>query len=102
MGKFCPQLSGTDFDGALVKVPCQEHECAFYQQLQGENPQTGVPIDEWGCAITWNTILTIENSREQQRVRVAVEKLTNEVVPQNEKLLQLAEAEVIKVGYSND
>jgi len=43
--------------------PCRQTDCAWFTQLRGNNPNTGEPIDEWGCAIAWIPVLLIENSQ---------------------------------------
>ena len=42
-GNFCP----------LIKKECIGIKCAWYTQMRGVNPNTGEPIDEWGCAVSW-------------------------------------------------
>jgi hypothetical protein len=73
-GKFCP----------LVKGDCKQLECLFFTQLRGMNPNTGDPVDEWGCAITWIPFLLVENSQMQRQTGAAVESFRNEVVRTNE------------------
>lgn len=74
MGKtaatFCP----------LIKKDCVEHKCVWYMQVAGHNPNTGEQINEFGCAIAWLPVLTIENSQQQRHTGAAVESLRNEVV----------------------
>lgn len=77
MQQFCPQLSGTDLEGTLVKVPCQEHACHWYQMLMGPDPQTGVKRQEWGCAIVWANILSIENTKEASENVAATHNFRN-------------------------
>jgi hypothetical protein len=54
--------------------------------LRGNNPNTGEPVDEWGCAIAWLPILTIENSQQQRQTGAAIESFRNETVQINEQL----------------
>ena len=56
------------------------HQCAWFNKFAGTNPNTGETVDEWGCAIVWQPILMIENSRQQLGTATAVESLRNEVV----------------------
>lgn len=81
-GKYCP----------LVKKDCLGLQCAWFIQLRGSHPQTGEPVDEWGCAMTWMPLLTIENSKEQRQTGAAVESFRNEMVKANELNLQLQAA----------
>ena len=69
-GKFCP----------LLKKNCIELKCAWFTKLTGSNPQTGQPIDEWGCAIAWTPILLIENTQAASHTGEAVESLRNKLV----------------------
>lgn len=69
---------------------CQEikddkiYQCAWYVKLAGLNPNTGEEIDEYACAIYWNPILMIENSRQQKSTSAAVESFRNEMVKSND------------------
>ena len=66
--------------------PCRQTDCTWFTQLRGNNPNTGEPIDEWGCAIAWIPVLLIENSQQQRQTGAAVESFRNEVVKANEVL----------------
>jgi hypothetical protein len=66
--------------------PCRQLNCAWFTQLRGNNPNTGEPVDEWGCAIAWLPILTIENSQQQRQTGAAIESFRNETVQINEQL----------------
>jgi hypothetical protein len=67
--------------------PCRQLDCAWFTQLRGNNPQTGEPVDEWGCAIAWIPVLLIENSQQQRQTGAAVESFRNEMVTSNEQTL---------------
>lgn len=71
--KLCP----------LIGTECSEHECKFFVNLKGQNPQTGVIEDEWDCTFVFWPILLIENSRVQRETGAAVESFRNEMVKQN-------------------
>jgi len=64
--------------------PCKQLECAWFIKVVGKNPNTGSDVDEWGCAIAWMPILTIENSQQQRQTGAAVESFRNEMVKANE------------------
>lgn len=64
-------------------------QCSWFTQIRGTNPNTGKEIDEWGCAIAWMPILTIENSQQQRHTGAAVESFRNEVVQANATTGQL-------------
>jgi len=78
-GKYCP----------LIKKDCIGLQCSWFTQIRGVNPNTGEPVDEWGCAITWLPMLTIENSQQQRHTSAAVESFRNEVIDTNQKNQQL-------------
>jgi hypothetical protein len=78
-GKYCP----------LIKKDCIGLQCSWFTQIRGMNPNTGEPVDEWGCAITWLPMLTIENSQQQRHTASAVESFRNEVVKSSQKTQQL-------------
>lgn len=62
---------------AVAKV-C--HLCPWYTLLRGKNPQTGVEVDEWGCAVAFLPILLIENAKETRQGAAAIESFRNDVV----------------------
>ena len=64
--------------------PCRQLECAWFMKVQGKNPQDGKDIEEWGCAMAWLPILTIENSQQQRQTGAAVESFRNEMVRAND------------------
>ena len=78
-GKYCP----------LIKKDCVGLQCSWFTQIRGMNPNTGEPVDEWGCAITWMPMLLIENSQQQRSTGAAVESFRNEVVKGNRENQQL-------------
>lgn len=78
-GKYCP----------LIKKDCVGLQCSWFTQIRGMNPNTGEPVDEWGCAITWMPMLLIENSQQQRSTGAAVESFRNEVVKGNQENQQL-------------
>ena len=55
------------------------HRCAWYTLVRGKNPQSGSDIDEWGCAISFGPMLTLETARQSRSAAAAVETLRNEV-----------------------
>ena len=69
-GTFCP----------LISKKCVQNKCKFWTQLRGANPQTGNPVDEWDCAISWLPILLIETSKEVRQGAAATESFRNEMV----------------------
>jgi hypothetical protein len=78
--KIAPQ-SNCPLDGFK---PCRELGCAWFLQVRGTHPQTGADVDDWGCAMAWLPILTIENSQQQRQTGAAVESFRNEMMKANE------------------
>lgn len=68
----------------MLKKPCIEHDCMWWIQIRGTHPQTGEPVDEWDCAMIWQSLLLIENSSQQRATGAAVESFRNEMVQSNE------------------
>jgi hypothetical protein len=64
--------------------PCRQLECAWFMQIRGTNPNSGEPVDEWGCSMAWMPMLMIENSQQQRCTSAAVESFRNEMVKNNE------------------
>ena len=70
----------------LIREVCSEHQCAWYTHLMGQNPQTGDPIDTWGCAISVLPILLVENSKHARETVARVDQfreLATQVVKSN-------------------
>lgn len=57
--------------------------CPKYICLKGVDPNTGEPIDKWGCADTFIPILLIENSQQQRQTAAAIESFRNAMVKVN-------------------
>lgn len=91
---ICPDLSGIDLDGNLVKVECLKHDCKKWLNVQGSNPQTGEIQNQWDCADTWVPILLIENSKQQRGTQSAVESFRNEVRAGNDLSLRLVSGDI--------
>lgn len=93
-GTFCP----------LIKKDCIQLKCTWFMQVRGTNPNTGKEVDEWGCAMTWLPILTIENSQMQRQTGAAVESFRNEMVKANETgqqiLLQNMKNQILQSGLT--
>ncbi|MFB9123287.1 hypothetical protein E2553_00275 [Paraburkholderia dipogonis] len=70
----------------LIKKPCIESGCTFWTHLLGTNPNTGLPVDEFGCSISWLPILLIETARHTRGVQAAVESTRNEIVSRQDIL----------------
>ncbi len=69
-GTFCP----------LIQGDCKKLECVWFTQIAGTHPQTGDSFDEWGCAVAWMPILSIENTKRLNEVGGAIESFRNATV----------------------
>lgn len=56
------------------------HKCAFWEHIKGTHPQTGEPLDKWGCVIVHQFMLGLENNKVTYEQGAAVESLRNELV----------------------
>ena len=75
--------------------PCKQFDCAWFMKIQGQNPNTGEPTEEWGCAMAWLPVLLIETAQQSRSTGAAVESFRNEMVVANqENLQQLKQAEL--------
>jgi len=72
---------------------CKQFECAWFMQMKGENPQTGEPLDDYGCAMAWMPVILLENSKLQNETGSAVESFRNEMVKANQSSLELLQQE---------
>lgn len=68
---------------SAFKVKCfdgvTKHKCPKWIRVTGLDPQTGNPVDTYGCADTFMPMLTVENSQQQRQTAAAVESLRNVV-----------------------
>jgi len=78
-GDFCP----------LIKKDCIGIKCSWYTQMRGTNPNTGEPVDEWGCAVAWMPVMAVEIAQKSNQTGAAVESFRNEVVKANDSNQQL-------------
>lgn len=62
----------------------QIHRCYWFVCLKGKHPQSGEPIDEWGCAIGWLPVLLVENAQTNRGQTKALEAFRNESVKRQE------------------
>jgi hypothetical protein len=70
----------------LIREVCSEHQCAWYVHLVGQNPQTGDPVDTWGCTVSVLPMLLIETSKNARETAVKVDsfrELATQVVKSN-------------------
>lgn len=54
--------------------------CPLWLMIAGANPNTGEPINGYGCADMLMPLLMIENSQQQRQTGAAVERTRNEIV----------------------
>ena len=57
--------------------------------MRGTNPNTGEPVDEWGCAVTWMPVMAVEIAQKANQAGAAVESFRNEVAKSNQQNQQL-------------
>ena len=69
-GDLCP----------LIGESCRQLECMWYTQISGTNPQTGEPVNEYGCAVAWIPFLQVDNTRHVNQAGAAIESFRNETV----------------------
>lgn len=68
--------------------PCRQFDCAWFMKISGKNPNTGDPVEDWGCAMAWLPVLLVENAQQSRSTGAAVESFRNEMVNQNERNIQ--------------
>ncbi len=81
----CP---ATGFDKTCRQIVV-EYECPKYVQIRGMDPNTGEPVDRFGCVDAFLPMLLIENSQQQRQTGAAVESFRNEMVKANESSRKL-------------
>lgn len=75
MGRECIE------DGSIVNGELQA--CRFWIVVQGKHPQSGETISNGDCAMAWQPILMIENSKVNRETGAAIESFRNEMVEAN-------------------
>lgn len=78
--------------------PCKELDCAWFIKISGHNPNTGKDVEDWGCAMAWMPVLSIENSQMQRQTGAAVESFRNEMVRANESSVRVLK-EAAKIAH---
>ena len=91
-GTFCP----------LIQGDCKKLECVFFTQIAGSHPQTGEEFDEWGCAIAWMPILSIENTKRLNEVGAAIESFRNVTVEQMSPVVPVDQFKPLQINESNN
>jgi hypothetical protein len=56
------------------------HRCVFWEHIKGRHPQTGEPLERWGCVIVHSFMLQLENNKVTYEQGAATESLRNEMV----------------------
>ncbi len=74
-GKWCP----------FVGKKCVEHKCVFYKNIIGTDPQTGVEINQWDCAIAMLPTLTIEVAQKANQTAAAIDTLKTDLERQHKE-----------------
>ena len=85
---LCPLMGGECIEDGSIKDG-ELVACRFWVTVQGLHPQTGETINNGDCAIAWNPILMIENSKVNRETGAAVESFRNEMVKANDTNTQV-------------
>ena len=72
------------------------HRCRWFVKLQGANPQTGEPIDEFRCTEEWSVIMNVENTQQVRQTGAAIESFRNQMVKDNKLMLENSNIKKIK------
>ena len=56
------------------------HRCAWYIEMEGDNPQTGERMKESRCAITWLPLVLVDQTRTLNSGVKATESMRNEII----------------------
>jgi hypothetical protein len=66
----------------LHRKPAEEvcHTCPWWLEIRGRNPNTGVDVDQWGCAVSFLPMLLIENAAQARGAAAATEDARNGIV----------------------
>lgn len=86
---LCPLMGGACIEDGAIR----DNElvaCRFWVIVHGKNPQTGETISNGDCAMAWQPVLMIENSKVNRETGAAIESFRNEVASANEQNHQAA------------
>jgi len=72
--------------------------CNWYQEIAGENPQTGESVSEKQCAIVLSPIMAIEQARQVRSVAAALESHRNVVASTGATMIQIEKDKLKAVG----
>lgn len=78
-GDLCP----------LIGESCRQLECSWYTKVSGIHPQTGDPVEEYGCAVAWIPFLQMDNTMKVNQAGAAIESLRNETVEKMSPIVEL-------------
>lgn len=53
------------------------HRCAWYDEVKGQNPQSGEDVNEWKCSHSWATMIGLENNKITLSGVAATEQVRN-------------------------
>ena len=81
--------------------PCKQFDCAWFMKIQGKDPNSGKPLEDWGCAMAWMPVLLIENAQQSRSTGAAVESFRNEMVEANQRSQQLLLKELEDVDIAS-
>ena len=76
-----------------------EHDCPKFVSLKGTDPQTGVPIESWGCVDSFLPLLLIEIAQQTRQAGAATESFRNEVVKADETAARQRQEALDGLGY---
>jgi hypothetical protein len=88
-----------DYWCPLIRKNCIGSKCAWHTSIAGQNPNTGMQVNEPGCVVAFLPMLLIENSQQQRSTGSAVESFRNEMTKAHrnaEQLLIAASNMVVK------
>ena len=73
-------------------------QCHWYTKLVGTDPQTGADMEEWGCAMRFLPLLSVENSMTNRQVGASVQSLRNEVIKRQDAAMKQQD-EIVKFSH---
>lgn len=67
-----------------------------WTNIQGTHPQSGAPMDKWGCCFELSYLLTLEASRKAHHAAADVERLGSMIFDPDVRARELAKANEMK------
>lgn len=82
---LCPLMGGECIEDGAIRDG-ELVACRFWVVVHGQHPQTGEQLSTGDCAMAWQPVLMIENSKVNRETGAAIESMRNESVTTGQQI----------------